>query len=55
MTILHLKERVKKQDIYRVISTNGRDRNEVLDITDTCNTMVNSKGVGSEVRVKEPL
>ena len=49
MMILHLKERVKKQDINMVISTNGRDRNEVLDITGICNTLVNSKGVGREV------
>ena len=26
-----------------------------LDITGTCNTLVNSKGVGREVRVKEPM
>ena len=26
-----------------------------LNITDTCNTLVNSKGVRREVRVKEPV
>ena len=26
-----------------------------LDIVGTCNTLVNSKGVGREVRVKEPV
>ena len=26
-----------------------------LDILGTCNTLVNSKGVGREVRVKEPM
>ena len=30
VTILHLKETVKKQDINRVIDTKGKDRNKVF-------------------------
>ena len=26
-----------------------------LDIASTCNTLVNSKGIGKEVRVKQPM
>ena len=55
VTILHLKEIIKEKDINRVIDTKGRDRNKLLDIVDTCNTLVNNNGVGREVRVKEPM
>ena len=48
MTILHLKERVKKQDINRVTDTKGRDQNKVY-------RHCRHNGVGREVRVKEPM
>ena len=55
MTILHLKERVEKEDINRITDTKGRNRVRFLDIMGICNTSVNNNGVGREVRVKEPM
>ena len=55
MTILHLKERVKKKDINRVSDTKVETGMRFLYIANTCNTLVNSKRVGRELRVKEPV
>ena len=56
MTILHLKERVKKNKILIGLSA---QRTEIeirfLDMASTCNTLVNNNGVGKEGRVKEMM
>ena len=55
MNILHLKERVKKWNINRVIGTRVVTKIRFLDIESTCNTLVKNNGVGREERVKEPM
>ena len=53
MSILHLKERVKKQDINRVIGTKGKDRNKVFNMVGSLSTLENNNNGGRKVREKE--
>ena len=54
MTILHLKERVKKKKILIGLSAQRAEIEiRFLDMEITCNTLVNNNGVGREGRVKE--
>ena len=55
MTILHLKERVKEKTLIRLLAQRAEIEIRFLDISSTCNTLVNSNGVGREVRVKESM
>ena len=54
MTILHWKEIIKKMTLIRLSTQRAKIEMRFLDIAGTCNTLVNSKRVGREVRVKEP-
>ena len=53
MTILHLKESKKNRTLIRLSAQRVEIEMRFLDITGTYNTLINSKGVGREVRVKE--
>ena len=54
--ILHLKERVKKnRTLIRLLTQRAQTEMRFLNIVSTCNTLVNSKRVRREVRVKEPV
>ena len=53
MMILHLKERVKNRALTGLSTQRVETEIRFLDMTGTCNTLVNNKGVGKEGRVKE--
>ena len=49
----HLKERVKNRKLKGLSTQRPETEIGFLDIVGTCNTLVNSNGVGREVRGKE--
>ena len=49
MTILHLRT------LIGLSTQRAETEIRFLDIAGTCNTLVNSKGIGRKVRVKEPM
>ena len=55
MTILHLKEGIKKRILTGLSTQKANTEIRFLDMASTWSTLENNKGIGREVRVKEPM